>query len=134
MIVDREQARCLYLTSYLSLLSLTYAIYRNHYNLAIIPGAVFLTSINYWRTPTYSFIRNLDIAVVITSAVYQTYIAYYSQYGNLYHLTTAASGLLYLLGIYYHRKQELWKGTYAHMSLHVMANIGNIVLYSGYTK
>ncbi len=131
MILDREQARCLYYTSYLSLLSLTYAIYRNHYSLAIIPGSVFLTSINFWRYPTYSFRRNLDITVVLSSFLYQNYIAYFSLYGNLYYITSALVGFLYLLGVYYHRKQKPWKGTYVHMSLHVVANIGNFMLYSG---
>ena len=37
--------------AWLSLSSSVYATYKGHYNLAFIPGGVFLTSINYWRNP-----------------------------------------------------------------------------------
>jgi hypothetical protein len=37
----------------------------------------------------------------------------------------------YPLGYYYYNRNRNWESTYAHCMIHVIANIGNIVLYSG---
>jgi hypothetical protein len=37
---------------------------------------------------------------------------------------------LYFLGIYYHRQKNFAISTYAHILLHIVANIGNVVLYT----
>lgn len=50
-ILTKEQYIFLWKISFLSLISCIYAIYKNHYDLALVPGGVFLTSINYWRYP-----------------------------------------------------------------------------------
>ena len=130
-ILDREQYICIYKISYLSLFSCIYAIYRQHYNLAIVPGSIFLTSINYWRKPTYSYRRYLDMTVVKIMLLYQHYMAYNAEYANIYYIITLIAILSYPLGIYYYRLKYYWKSTYAHILLHILGNLGNIVLYSG---
>ena len=131
-ILEKEQYICIYNTSYLLLTSFFYAIYRNHYNLAIVPGSVFISSIHYWKKPDYSYRRYLDMTIVKMGLVYQCYIAYNAEYGNMYYILVSTAMMFYPVGIYYYNKKDYWKSTYSHIILHLVANVANIVLYSGY--
>jgi hypothetical protein len=133
-ILERDQYMCIYRTAYLSVLSCAYALYQQQYSLAIVPGSVFLTSIHYWKQPDYSYRRYLDMAVVNTAAIYQYYRALNAEYANLYSAFFFMSVASYVLGVYYYNKKAYWNSTYAHMSLHILANIGNLVLYSGHVN
>ena len=99
--------------------------------LSIAPGAVFITSINYWSRPDYSWRLYLDVYTMRTAILYQTIMAYNAEYNRIYYMlfTTA---LLYPLGQYYFNKKDYLQYTYIHMICHILANIGNIILYSGY--
>ena len=131
-ILEKEHYTAIYRVSYLSLFSALYAFYRGHYNLVVVPGSVFLSSIHYWKKPDYSYRRYLDMTVVKSAVIYQHYIAYNAEYANMYYTILCIAMLSYPVGVYYYNKKDYWKSTYAHMMLHIMANIGNIVLYSGY--
>jgi len=125
------QSKCIWRVSFVSMLSCSYAIYRGHYDLAIVPGGVFMTSINYWRLPTYGWRRNLDIGCVYGALIYQNIRAYkMTTAAPYYHLIGIAS-LLYPINIYLYKKKCYWWSTYVHCMLHIIANIGNMVLYSG---
>ena len=130
-ILPRKQYKMIYNMSFLSLGSSMYAIYNGYYKLAICPGGVFLTSINYWIHPDYSWRRYIDIAYVCGAISYQLYKAYGSQYMIPYYSLMCVGCSMYPLGIYYYKKKLLWHSTYAHCALHLIANIANIVLYSG---
>ena len=131
-IITREQAQYIYRVSYLLPCSSIYAIYRHHYNLAIVPGSVFLTSIHYWKKPDHSYRRYLDMTTVISAFIYQNYMAYNAEYANIYYTLSFFSVVSYPIGIYYYNKKYYWESIYAHMMLHILANMANIVLYSGY--
>jgi hypothetical protein len=131
-ILDRNHYIHMYRTSHLFLLSFLYGMVRHHYNLAIVPGLIFLGSINYWKNPDYSYRRYLDIGITTSGVIYQNYIAYNAEYANIYYFIFLTGILSYPVGIYYYRKKEYWKYTCAHCVLHIMGNIGTIVLYSGY--
>ena len=133
-ILDKKYYIHIYRISYFSLFSSFYALYNNHYNLAIVPGSVFLSSIHYWKKPDYSYRRYVDMAVVQSALAYQHYMAYNAQYANIYYTILSIAILSYPLGIHYYQKKDYWKSTYAHILLHIMANIGNCILYSGYIK
>jgi hypothetical protein len=126
-----EQSKLIYNVSFLSLGSSIYAVYNGYYDLAVCPGGVFLTSINYWKQPDYSWRRYLDITYVKLAICYQLYKAYGSQYMVHYYSIMAVSVSMYLLGVHYYKQKRLWHSTYAHCMLHITANIGNLVLYSG---
>jgi hypothetical protein len=126
-----EQYKIIYNISFLSIGSSLYAVYNGYYGLAICPGGVFLTSINYWIYPDYSWRRYIDIAYVILALSYQTYRAYGSQYMMQYYTLMFLAISFFQLGIYYYKKNMLWHSTYAHCGLHIFSNIANIVLYSG---
>jgi hypothetical protein len=109
-----------------------YAIYNCYYGIALCPFGVFLTSINYWHKPDYSWRRYFDMAYVQCAIFYQCYRSYRAQNAT-YHYTLMLLGISsYILGIYYYKKNLLWHSTYAHCMLHIIANIANIILYSGY--
>ncbi len=133
-ILDKEQYILIYNASYISLLSSIYAIYRQHYNLALVPGSVFISSILYWKNPDYSYRRYLDMIVVKTALVYQHYMAYNAEYARMYYTILLFTILSYPVGIYYYHKKDYWKSTYAHILVHLIGNVGNVVLYSGYIK
>lgn len=131
-VLDRKHYIHMYRTSHIFLLSFFYGILRQHYSVAIVPGLIFLGSINYWKNPDYSYRRYLDIGITTSGVIYQNYMAYNAEYAKLYYLICLTGILSYPLGIYYYRKMDYWKYTYAHCSLHIIANIGTIILYSGY--
>ena len=132
-ILDKEQATYIYYTSYLSLCSCLYATYRQQYDVSFLTGTVFLTSINYWRHPTNSYRRFMDITAVNTALFYQNYMLYNAEYANIYYTIMFCSFLSYMYGIHLYNKKEYWNSTYAHMGVHIFANIANIVVYSGRT-
>ena len=129
---DEDKSRFIFRKSFLSLFSCLYAIYNKHYDLAFVPGGVFLTSINYWRHPIYGWRRNVDICYVGSSLIYQCVRAYHSQYRFLHYLTMGLAMTCYPIGRYHYNNGEKWHSAYYHSMIHVIANISNIILYSGY--
>lgn len=129
-----EQSKMIYNLSFLSLGSFVYALYNGHYDLSICPGGVFLTSIYYWVHPDYSWRRYLDMTYVIMALSYQLYRARSSQYMIPYYSMVCSAVSMYPLGIYYYKKKQYWNSTYAHCALHILANIANIILYSGWIE
>lgn len=118
--------------SFVSLISAIYALYNNYYDIAIVPGGVFVTSITYWWKPNKSWRRNIDILYVKIALFYQIIRAIGADYALLYYLTTLTSIYFFYIGVYYYNKRNYWYSTYAHCMLHLIANIANIILYSGY--
>lgn len=117
--------------SFLSIGSSIYAVHHKQYMLSLCPAGVFLTSINYWRKPEPSWRRNVDMSYVLFSLFYQMYKAYGSTYGIQYYTLTLIAGSMYPLATYYSRQKLYWHSTYAHCALHIIANVANLVLYSG---
>jgi hypothetical protein len=126
-----EQYNIIFTISFLSLGSSIYAVYNGYYDLSICPGGIFLTSINYWRKPDYSWRRYLDMNYVMLALLYQLYKAYRSQYMIQYYSLTVVAVSMYPLGVYYYKQKQYWHSTYAHCILHIIANLANMILYSG---
>ena len=130
-VLQPAQYKYIYRVSFLSIGSAVYAVYNRYYLLSLCPAGVFLTSINYWRKPDYSWRRYLDITYVHLALMYQIYKAYNSQYMMQYYAIMVLAITMYPLSNYYSHKKLYWHSTYAHCALHIVANIGNVVLYSG---
>jgi len=126
----RKYYICLYYSSHLFILSFLYALYRKRYHFSIIPGSILLTSIHYWKYPIKSYKRNIDILVVNTFLPYQHYRAIHSKYANVYFTIYFISLINFIISIYYYNKKHHWFSTFAHMTLHILSNAANIVLYS----
>lgn len=132
-ILDIHQYKHIYRTSHLFLLTCLYGIFRGHYHTAIGPGAIFLTSLNHWRRPILcSYRRYLDITVVRIGTAYHNYLVYNAQYAIIYYIIVSIGILSYIISCHFYDKKDYWKCTYFHIILHLMANLGTIVVYSGY--
>lgn len=105
---------------------------------APVPAAVFATSLLYWRNPVrQSWRRKLDITTVITSATYQTYHSIYtpslsSSTTHAYVTLIGISMIFYLMSQLYMYYGRYWPATYSHASIHLVANVANIILYRGH--
>lgn len=130
-ILPRKYYAILYASSYLSVLSVIYACYREYYICASIPGSVFITSITYWQYPDYSWRRTLDITVVRIALILNCVIAWWSQNGNLYYGITLFSIVLFITGRILYIHGYVFESVLLHAGLHLVANIANLVLYSG---
>ena len=127
-----EQCTFLCKISIVSLIASLYAVYKEHYELALIPFGVFLTSIIYWYNPTPdTWRKTLDVTYVKFALFYNIIRAYNSEYYTLYYITIIISLCFYPLGIYLYNKKMYWESTYAHSMVHIISNISNIILYTG---
>jgi len=135
----KEQYRVVYRSSFLFLISSSYALLYFQYHFALLNMCIFLTSINYWRKPMYSWRRTLDMTVVNSAIIYKNIVVYNSlAYNptnvNLYYFIFFSGSLAYPLSIYCYNYKFYWTAVYLHMLLHVMANIASIILYTGYEE
>ena len=132
MEITKEQARFLWRTSWLSFGSCIYAVYKTHYHLALVPGSVYITSINYWRDPqSNSWRKYADMYVVFTSLGYQIAMTRNAQNVRIYYVLILLCGLSYYESLRYAKTQDKWTSVYWHSLIHILGNISNIVLYSG---
>jgi hypothetical protein len=72
------------------------------------------------------------MAVVFTGLTYNTYYAVRHtspRHFSLYTALIGASALCYSLSHYLMTRGRIWPATYAHASIHLVANIANMVLY-----
>ena len=104
-------------------------------HLAAIPASVWATSLLYWRNPLRdSWRRTLDMAVVFSGVTYQTYYAFRhirnTQAIVGYSALIGCSAACYGLSNYLMTRGRTWPATYAHASIHLVANVANIVLYA----
>ena len=138
MTVPIPQAYFIWYCAWLSVPSAIYAYMSppTTTHLAIIPASVFVTSILYWRNPIRnSWRRKLDMVTVTIGVSYQTYYAFGSiQYNSLeiltYIILIGFSAGLYIISNYLMKCGRLWLAAYTHASIHIVANIANIVLYN----
>ena len=104
-ILQPEQYNFLWKTSFLSLFSSLYGIYKGYNDISYSTFAVFLSSINYWKKPNYSWRRYLDITVVNISLIYHLLRAQNSQYSKLYYSTLFTGICFFPLSKYYYNKK-----------------------------
>jgi hypothetical protein len=127
-----QQSRFLLKTSLVTSVGTLYCYYRSYTGIAIIDGIAVLTSINYWRDPRYDWRRTMDIWWIGGCLTYHLLRAYKSQYYIGYYALTCLGCSLYPFSHYYYNCGKYWNSVYLHSGLHVLANIANIILYSGY--
>ena len=133
------QARFIWYCAWLSLPSAIYAATRGSSTFAVdfVPASVWTTSLLYWRHPLRdSWRRKLDIMTVVTGACYQFYYAFQtirhtspSHFAGYTALITASTAC-YGLSVYLMNRGHIWPSTYAHATIHFIANVANVVLYT----
>jgi hypothetical protein len=125
-----EQFAVLWRSSWLALFSSILAYYYRQPFLATTSFAVFSTSLNYWRKPDYSWRRYADMFCVVFSVLSHLYYAWLGSCWHRYFPLCFCACALFPLGQYYYRRGNWWCSTFAHLSLHILGNIANVVLYS----
>ena len=126
-----EQYNILWRTSWFAFFNCIHAIKNKHYDIALVPGGVLLTSINYWRKPQNSWRRYIDIIYVSLSLFYQSLRAYNSQNSRLYYSLISLGILNYYMSHFYYKKKCYWTSTYCHAALHLTMGTACSILYSG---
>ena len=130
-----ENSRILWSTAWLFLGSSVYTVYNRHYDLVIVPGGLFLTSINYWRDPHFnSWQRTLDVNYIYFSFTYQIMRCYNAQYVLHCLLGLAFCCFLYKLSLMTFNAKMFFISTLLHSSLHIFANLSILRLNSGYIE
>jgi hypothetical protein len=130
-IVSLEEAKVIQYAATSSLISAMYAIYTGNTDLAAVPFSVFCTSIVYWHWPTYGWRRNIDIINTQICLWWQLYKAANAEYRVYYYSTKSIAILLFGLSWVAHLNNKSWAGTICHTGVHLVANLANIILYSG---
>jgi hypothetical protein len=132
LIIPQAHADLLWYVSWFSFASAVYAWNQGYYDLAIVPGGVWVTSINYWRKPDYSWRRYVDIGYVHTALLYQMLRAQESEHRRMYYTVLAMGCLFFPFGVYFHQNMHLRRSTLCHLLVHLLGNVSNVILYSGY--
>lgn len=131
VILYPKQSYFIWKVSWLSLISSMYAISQGYNDLEIVPGGVFITSINYWRQPDYSWRRIIDMNYIRVALVYQLIRSYNSEYAAAHLLIMILGMTCFPLSWKYYNNGQWWLSVYIHSLVHIIGNIGNVILYSG---
>ena len=127
------QYNYLWYTSWLFLFNSCYTVYLKKYDFALVPGAIFVTSINYWRNPRFnSWERTLDVACVHSSVAYNIFRSFGAEYSNMFYMYIVVGLFCYILSNYNHRQNRLYVSSFFHSLVHVFGNVAVFYLYSGY--
>ena len=130
-IATPEQARLIWMLAWLSFVSGCVGVSQGHYDLSLVPFGVWTTSLLFWSNPVYGWRRRLDMFVVSSGVMYNYYRAYTASHMIPYYAITGCAVICYPIGHYYHAKGQTWKGCMWHGGIHILASLGNIVLYLG---
>jgi len=132
-ILEREQTNLLLLSSLSTLCSGVYCFYKGYVLMASIPLSIYMTSVMYWWHPDYSWRRYLDIAVVNTLIPLHHGIVFVYQYQLIvpYFFLCACGFLSFLYGLILFNAGHKWPSTIAHAGLHILTNLGILIVYSG---
>jgi hypothetical protein len=133
IILPREYSIWILRVSHLSFLSAVYAFWKQcPIEIQLVPLSVGCSSVFYWKMPDTSWRRYLDILVVQIALWFQCYRVWNAEYSLLYYGITGAGITCFIVGLlsYYH-----WRSygisTATHCMLHILANLANLIVYSG---
>jgi hypothetical protein len=130
-IIPIYQGYFLCIISCIHIVTFLYAFKQNQFFLSIFPFIVFFTSINYWRKPMYDWRRNTDIICVLTALSTHILHSFKAQNRTLYSYITTIALLFYPISWYLLKNKYVWSSTIAHSMIHIVAEIANVILYSG---
>lgn len=131
-VVPPKEAKILLCSSFTVLASCTGAAYCKLYDCLATSIATLVCSINYWRHPVYGWRRNIDIVNISSGAIYHAWRALETERVYCWGYT----GFILLgIGCYIlSRRMQGRSSVYAHSTMHILGNIGNVFLYLGLCK
>jgi hypothetical protein len=118
-------------TSNFTLLSIYYSYMYEYYISTVLSTCVLLTSLNYWRYPLHGFRRNLDCIVVRISIGTQSILMVHKENFIIYFVINVVAYLCYRYGQHLRTKKMLNQSVFCHSMLHLLANVANVILYTG---
>jgi len=127
-ILPPEQYLIFLRLSFLSLFSSIFAFFQKHYDLAVVPFIIFCTSVNFWRRPEHGLRRNIDIICVQIGMWYQIFRAYNAENMMIFYIVYFIGCSFFVLSRF---QKCVWISTLCHMMVHILGNVGNVLLYSG---
>ena len=114
---------------YISLLNSVYAISNSKYQLALSPGCIGYTTIQYWSRNDYSYWRYIDIITVQLGLYNTIYIAQESDYMYLVLISIGLGILSFILAqIYITKYPESFIPCILHSNVHIFGNISVLIL------
>lgn len=118
----------IYYTSFITLFSIFTSLYFKLYDFTLLTSCVMITSLNYWKYPIRNWRRTLDINIVTLTFLYKFYRSYYSNTKYIYYLSNLLGIVFYIMA-----KKSICKNKSSiyHCGIHIVSNIGNIILYVG---
>jgi len=119
----------IYYTSWLSIMSLWYALRRGHGDLAVVPACVLFTSVNFWRDPKPGVHRVMDYVCVNTGLAYQVVRSIRDGVLDVYIIPMGCAGACFFVSLFAFHAGRCGLFVAAHMLFHVLGNISNLVLY-----
>jgi len=119
----------IYYSSFITLFSVSRSFYFGLLDHFILSSAVFLTSVHYWKNPVFGWRRNIDITIVSISCIYQSIKAFSSNTRDLYFILILMCIICYIKA---RNSKNLHHSSLWHSTIHILANIANIVLYNGF--
>lgn len=128
-VIPKKYGKRLYWTSYISLGTSLFSVYKNKLYILPIPLSVFLTSVNYWRNPIYGWRRNIDITTVCISGLSKLYIARNNIYNKEIYLLFNIGIFLYLIARFMVQDPNI--STMTHCMMHIVGNISVFILIYG---
>jgi hypothetical protein len=130
---DKKYYEPLFYSSLLTLIPGIFAIYRKYYDFAFIQIAIVLTSINYWRDPiVISWRRYTDIILVFSGIAYTIIRSIKGTNQILYLIFLITGIILFILSWHFLFIKNYELSSDCHMALHIIINIGYMVLYNGF--
>ena len=133
LVLEPQYAGHLYRSSWLTSLSVIWALTNHRWDCGIASLAVLITSINYWRYPVLGWRRNMDICVAFSGFLYQLVVVCPFAPGKA--PVVYASTVLGCLGCYLRARhvgrvlRDPATSAWWHRCIHWMGNIGNCILY-----
>ena len=128
--LNKTQSNYLWRTSWFSLIASLYGLYNNH-KIAILPGLIFITSLNHWRNPVRgSWRQRTDIITVITSIYLQKIFGDKLEYYPMYLIILTIGLSFYPMALYFSSRNYIWKSVISHSGIHIFGNLANLALYS----
>ena len=129
---NKHQSNVLYCSSWLALLSGSYALWKEKIDIALCIYAVFITSILYWKQPSNTSWRQyLDMTVTKIVLLYELFRVYNAQYCLHCYALVAISAICYVSSCYLVKHRACWQSVGFHFFVHLLSNIANVLLCSG---
>ena len=120
-----------YYLSALLLLNSAYGFYKGVYDVALLVGLVFTTSIIYWNDPEIGLRRYIDNIAVFALILY-IYTKIRNKKNNIKYFIIFSLIVLCSFIFYYYKinKRNIQMALYSHIIIHLLANLSFIILYN----